>query len=370
MTNDSTASLSDAELLAETARAADVERRSTAELLALLAEVDLRKLYLGLGYASLFTYCTKSLHLSESAAYARITAARASRSFPNILRHVSDGTVTLTTVSLLAAHLTAENHNDLLSAASHKSRREVEQLVASLVTLPDVASSVRRLPGRSTAGVVPAPAPQPAPVTPPQWATSGAPPMVPPLSASPTRRTIVAPVAADRYLLRVTLSMQAHEKLERARALLRHQIPNGDPAAIVERALTVLVEQLERTKHASTLKPRKKTSTSAGASTSRHVPAAVKRAVRTRDSGRCAFVGADGRCEEAGFLEFHHVVPFAAGGATNTENLQLRCRTHNAYEATLFEQSAAVVRHPPSRHAILATMNASRVGTDPDSSGR
>ena len=78
MTNDSIASLTDAELLIETARAASIERRSTAELLVLLAEVDVRKLYLGRGYSSLFVYCTHSLHLSESAAYARITAARVS----------------------------------------------------------------------------------------------------------------------------------------------------------------------------------------------------------------------------------------------------------------------------------------------------
>src|SRR5262245_35551205 len=91
MTSKSTASLSDSELLAHTARAANVERQSTAELLALLAEVDLRRLYLGLGYSSLFTYCTQALHLSESAAYARITAARASRSLPSILTHLREG---------------------------------------------------------------------------------------------------------------------------------------------------------------------------------------------------------------------------------------------------------------------------------------
>ena len=65
----------------------------------------------------------------------------------------------------------------------------------------------------------------------------------------------------------------------------------------------------------------------------RHVPAAVKRAVWERDGGQCAFVGHDGRCRERGFLEIHHVVPFAAGGETVVDNLQLRCRAHNAYEA-------------------------------------
>jgi hypothetical protein len=63
------------------------------------------------------------------------------------------------------------------------------------------------------------------------------------------------------------------------------------------------------------------------------VPATVRRKVWARDDGQCAFVGIDGHCAERGFLEFHHVVPFAEGGSTTVDNLELRCRAHNAYEA-------------------------------------
>jgi 5-methylcytosine-specific restriction endonuclease McrA len=241
---------------------------------------------------------------------------------------LADGEVTLTTVSLLASKLTDENHEALLAAASHKSRRDVEHLVARLSPKPDVRSSVRRLPEKR----VELPVAVALEMPPVSAATA---PLL--TDSAPPRRALVAPLAPNRYLLKVTLSDEAHNKLERARALLRHQIPTGDPAAIVERALTVLVEQLEKTKHASTTRP--KTTISSATSTSRHVPAEVKRAVWARDEGRCAFVGTDGRCEEIGFLEFHHVVPFAAGGPTDVGNLQLRCRAHNAYEAALFEQS-------------------------------
>ena len=78
---------------------------------------------------------------------------------------------------------------------------------------------------------------------------------------------------------------------------------------------------------------------------SRHIPAGVKREVWRRDEGRCAFVGARGRCAERGFLEFHHVVPFAAGGAADATNIELRCRAHNVYEADLFF-GAEVAREP------------------------
>ena len=110
MTTNSLATMSDRDLLDATARVVRDERRSTADLLALLGELDSRRLYLGEGCSSLFTYCTQVLHLSEHAAYHRIEAARAARQFPIIVGLVADGSVTLTTVALLRPHLTAENH--------------------------------------------------------------------------------------------------------------------------------------------------------------------------------------------------------------------------------------------------------------------
>jgi 5-methylcytosine-specific restriction endonuclease McrA len=145
-----------------------------------------------------------------------------------------------------------------------------------------------------------------------------------------TKPAVVVPLAPERYKVQVTISREAHDNLRRAQDLLRHVIPDGDPAAVLERALTLLVDHRERKKMASAKRPRVAGSAKSG---SRHVPAAVKREVWARDGGRCAFLGAAGRCIERRFLELHHVVPFADGGATDAANLQLRCRAHNAYEA-------------------------------------
>jgi hypothetical protein len=89
MSHDALRRLSDLELLVEVKGAAAGERRSTATLIALLAELDERKLFLGEGCPSLFVYCTQVLRLSEHAAYGRIAAARASRRFPAILRRTA-----------------------------------------------------------------------------------------------------------------------------------------------------------------------------------------------------------------------------------------------------------------------------------------
>ena len=138
--------LSDAALVAEVTRLAGQERHATAALIASLAEFDARRLYLPAGCSSLFTYCTQVLHLSEHAAYRRIEAARAARRFPVILERLADGSITLTTVCLLGPLLTAENCDRVLEAAQHKSKRDVERLVARLRPQPAVPSSVRKLP--------------------------------------------------------------------------------------------------------------------------------------------------------------------------------------------------------------------------------
>ena len=82
MTTISISSVSDRELLERTARIAGDERHLTADLLALIGECDARRLYLGEGCSSLFTYCTQVLHFSEHAAYHRIEGARAARPPP------------------------------------------------------------------------------------------------------------------------------------------------------------------------------------------------------------------------------------------------------------------------------------------------
>jgi hypothetical protein len=149
----------------------------------------------------------------------------------------------------------------------------------------------------------------------------------------PVRPAVIAPLAPERYKVQFTASRETHDRLRRAQDLLRHTIPDGDVAAVVDRALTLLVEELERRKLAATTRPRPPQSL---ASESRYIPAAVKRSVWSRDDGQCTFVGTEGRCTERGFLEFHHVVPFAAGGETSAGNVTLRCRAHNQWEAQQF----------------------------------
>jgi hypothetical protein len=314
--------LSDQDLLAEVTVAATRERDATVRLIALLAQLDARRLFLREGCSSLFTYCTQVLHLSEHAAYGRIEAARTARRFPIVLDLLADGSVTLTAVTLLAVHLTAANHREVLNEARHKSKREVEHLVARLRPQPAILATVRKLPAQK--------APDD-PVTPFAARSSAQKEPAPVLVPPPSRRAaIVTPLAPERYKVQFTVSRETHDKLRRAQDLLRHSIPDGDPAAIFDRALTLLLTDLAQAKLGAAERPRTSRPTAAG---SRHIPAAVRRAVWKRDGGQCAFVGAHGRCTERGFLEFHHVEPYAVGGPPVVDNVALRCRAHNVWEA-------------------------------------
>jgi len=335
------ARLSNGELLARVERLACDERGATAVLVVHLAVLDERRLYLGEGYSSLFSYCTQVLRFSEHAAYGRIEAARTGRRFPVLFEMLGQGAINLTAVCMLAAHLTQDNHGELLAAASHKSKRQVEDLIARLRPKPAVPATVRKLPDPPPSAIPTRLAGAPANGqedvvarvegsetvghVPPQWPRS---------PAATTRPAVVEPLAPERYRVQFTAGPETCDKLRLAQDLLRHQIPDGDPAKIFDRALTALLENLARHKFATTDRPRE---SRGGATGSRHIPSHVKRAVWLRDGGRCGFVARNGRrCDARGFLEFHHVTPHAAGGEPTAANIQLRCRAHNHYEAELY----------------------------------
>jgi hypothetical protein len=319
--------LSDQDLLASLEVVARRSHRVTAELIAHIAEVDRRKLYREEACSSMFAYCTERLGLSEDAAAKRIQVARAARRFPALLEVLAQGEVHLTGLRLLVPHLTEENYLGVIRRAEGMSKRKIEELVAELSPQPDVPSKIRKLPAPKTQQAKPTPAA--APIEAPLLAEP-APSLLPP--RHPTASSHVEPLAPARYKIEFTVDQALHDKIEKARELLRHRVPDGDLVAAVDQAFTLLVDKLEKERFGSTKSPRKCKQPSS--ESSRHIPNSVKREVYTRDGGQCTFVDAQGRrCTEKGMLEYDHIVPFAMGGNSTTENLRLRCWTHNQLHA-------------------------------------
>jgi hypothetical protein len=275
------------------------EREATAEIVAHLAELDTRELHLREGYPSFFLYCRDVLRLSEWEAYNRIEVARSARRFPMILDLLADGSVHLTAVRLLAPHLTPENHRHVLESARGKTKAEVQQIVARLAPQPDAPFWMRKvsapLHGSPAAALQATPPERPAAVH-LQSAPTGAP--IPHLPPAPSR---VTPLSPDRYRLQVTIDGETLEMFRLAKDMLGHASPEGDPAAILNRAFKALLTDLARKKFAETSRPRAPRTGKAGGRT---LSAAVKRAVWVRDLGRCAFVGMSGhRCNERRFVD-------------------------------------------------------------------
>ena len=199
-------------LLEETGRLASRERRSTAQLIAAIAEIDARRLYLAEGCSSMWAYCTQVLMLSEHATYHRITAARLSRRFPIILERLADGSLTLSNLKQIGPYITADSCEALLDAVAFKSKREVEAVVSALR---------------------------------PQLATGNV------------------------YRLQLAISRQAWEQLRRVQDLLQHSIHDGDPSRIFERAIAVLLTEVEKHKLGKTDRVRRKTRRHSGARSAR-----------------------------------------------------------------------------------------------------
>lgn len=214
----------------------------------------------------------------------------------------------------------------------------------------------------------------------------------PPMDAGahPSRRAAIEPLSHERYRVQFTADAQLKQKLELARDLLRHAVPSGDWAAIIDRALDLLLEETERRRFGKTSKPRAKRATAPlpkqvignaapataqeHASTaparsepatpvappsgaSRHIPAAVRRAVIERDGLQCTWAGPDGtRCQNRAWLEHDHIIPRGMGGPDDPANLRIRCGAHNRHAAEQAYGQATITR-------VIAARNARRPST-------
>ena len=349
----------DDELLRRLSELLRHSRRVEADLVAHVGEVDARRLYAREASPSMFAYCTQVLHLSEFETYLRITVARAARLHPVLLAMLRDGSLHLSAIAKLAPHLTPENRGTLLARAAHRSKREVEELIAEIAPRPDAPTVVRKLPDRgvgfdsdaqlgldrvepprlkhanATAGEVFPGMPrverattEPLTETPQQL--PGAASHVAPLAAARPRPARVEPLSPARYKVEFTAGAGLRDKLERLKALMRSSVPDGDLAAIIELAVTEKLERLEAKRFGRAKAPRKAPAERGASPSSRHVPAAVRRAVYERDGGRCRFVDDQGRrCTATSGLEFHHRHPFAHGGDHSPGNVTLECASHN-----------------------------------------
>jgi len=328
MTNYSLSHLSDKTLLHDLASLVARDRVITAELLAHMAEVDARRLYLSAGYPSMHAYCEQELRLSESAANKRIRVARKAREVPAVFPAIADGRLSLSGAVVLASALTADNAVELITATAGKTKVQIEEVLAARSprseTLPMVETFQPSPRSEAAVGEIEI-------VDSPVTVTALKKELAPgPVRTTP-KRSKIEPIARERYDISFSIGQATLDKLNHVRALMSHVIPNGDLAATLDRMLDLTIERLEKRKFGAGSEQRLSSGLSANP---RYIPRHVKQQVWRRDGGQCSFVCESGhRCTERNLLEFDHAVPVARGGQPTVENLRLRCRAHNQYAA-------------------------------------
>lgn len=306
---------------------AALERRSLANQLRHLGEVQRRGVSAEWGYPSMFYYCTEELKFSEAAAYKRITAARKALACPALLDLVERGELNLEGILILAPHIHG-NDVELIERARGKKSPALQALVAEISPRPDVRDFTMRLPSPS------------APARPNSGEAQGAAEMI--VLASPcipAPQAVVAQTARVEHLspgrlhLGMTIDAELWEKIRRVRSLLWHKHPDGK----LEKLLGELVEFfLKRQDPLARARRRAARGGTGGmpAASRPAVSAAVRDAVFLRAGGLCAFVSEDGRvCGSSDGLELDHATPRALGGSNAETNLRALCRQHNQLSA-------------------------------------
>jgi len=340
----SLSNISNVELINRLKTLVKQEQQLTLNILPHLIEVERRKLYLGLGFRSLYDYCTRELKYSESGAMRRIYAARAIEKCPTAMEYLVKGLVTLSTLSLTWKYVTPE----LLDRISSKSKREVEAIVAQF----NVGQYVK---DRTKPVVVERIVKQPTGTQPKNVADeckeiyrrSGGKLFASVDNSTPERDEEVVRKKVKMHEVRCFIDDDVMLKLERCKKLLSGKFPQGldynkllrelaaewlnrhDPLNRVERRSGGVAKSMRKNEY------------------TRHISVAVRDTVFKRDGGKCTFVGSNNkRCNSDYNLQYdHYPIPFGRGGSSSADNLRLLCAKHNRFTAEKVYGELAIKKH-------------------------
>ena len=317
--------LTDEDLVANIQMLTRGERRMTIGVLHHLNEIEHRRLFLELGYGSLFDYCVRKLKYSASAAGRRIQAARCIRHHPEVLGLLGNRDLSLSTIALIQPILTDANKKSILDRVRGASHRDVERVVAEY-----------RPPGRFRDRVRPVRVATSTPVdidaelferecarnSPAGW----------------SHRIRTEPKLFVQFLA----SEELMQKFEEARSLLSHRCTDHSFAEVLDLLLTDFIErhgpatriQRRDKRKGATSPDSRRRECNESQPRSRYISTEVRDEVFIRDGGRCSYAARDGtKCGSQRSLQVDHIWPFALGGTNDMSNLRLLCGAHNRLAA-------------------------------------
>ena len=295
--------LSHNDLIANFSDLVQKERQITAQVLACIAEIDRRKLYLEKGYSSLFDFLVRDYGYSPGAAMRRVDGARLLRELPDVKDKIERGSLTLSQANQIqrAARemkkaeraLSTEEKQELILQIEHANKKETEKILAERLNLP----------------------------------------MMPIQKETLHRDASVT--------LTMTFSAEQIEMLEQVRYMVSHAVNSQNWSELC--VYLAKKELVRRTKTRSTnSRSTNSKSTNTATPSNSNVAATVKKRSALPARVRKTLLNTDARCQyknhkgeqcySSRFLQIDHIQSVSCGGSNDIENLQILCGTHNRYK--------------------------------------
>lgn len=311
-------SLSDQQLIERTEYLARRERAVVEYLIWHLQEIQDRKLFILMGYTSLFECLVKHFKYSEPVAYTRMSALKIMSAVPEAAGALNSGEVSLTTLSLTQSFI-----------------RKQEKETGEKISLEQKIQYLESIKNRSAAEVKKVLA------------------TIHPVAELPLDK--VHHLTSDHAQLQVVVDNSTLEKIEKLKSLISHE--NIDPSynEIFNLSLDLAIKEIEKKKGINTTGRNLKMNASVEAASSaacqddshqplssqlstqsfsgkssRYVSRDIKRTVLSRSNGQCEHIHSNGqRCSSKFQIEFDHILAFSKGGGAGIDNIQSLCRVHN-----------------------------------------
>ena len=288
-------------------------RNQEAVLIELTQEADFTKLYLELGYSSLFEYLNIGQGISAATVSNLITVARKAVQIPAMKEAIDSGEVGLAKLRKVSSVITSENKSEWIEKSKKLSCRELEKEVAKVSTYKPRRDFWQRINADYFR-----------------------------LSIDTTEDfKALAERAQDVFSKKSQSNKTLTEVFEWA---LKEALSKHDPVVKAERAEAK--KKSVTVKAAPTSKP-DPTSQSVTDNKREPIPQHILNQVVFRDKGRCSFQKNGRRCHHRRFLDIHHIKPVKDGGQNTVENLTTLCETHHIYlhHKEEIDRSLALIRH-------------------------
>lgn len=277
---------------------AQKERDVLHEILLTIKEIDSRRIYLQMGFSSLFEYLVAGVGYSEGSAQRRIDAARLLKELPDIAEKIQAGEIKLNQIALLqravrevsksqSNMVTAEDKLMLLNQIGGMNHSDSQKEIALYFDIPVVAATAKKI------------------------------------------------QADESVRLEMTLSKEVYEKLKTAQALLSHSVPSGDLVQFLEYVVDRVIKQKTsvRTSARGKDKVGKIKSASLGSTAIvavKSLSVSVKKEI-LKAQKCCQYRDpvSNRLCGSKWFTQVDHKHSRWAGGSHESGNLQILCARHN-----------------------------------------